>query len=40
MLVGVVDVSVDSSISKLKCVMVCLRGLLAETGPLTVLNEY
>lgn len=40
-LVGGVDVSVDHSVSKLKCVMFCLRGLLAETGSLTLmmLNE-
>lgn len=41
-LVGGVDVSVDRSRSKLKCVMFCLRGLLAETGSLTLmmLNEH
>lgn len=41
-LVGGVDVSVDRNVSKLKCVMFCLRGLLAETGSLTLmmLNKH
>lgn len=35
-LVGGVDVLVDRSVSKLKCMMFCLRGLLAKTRLLTL----